>query len=276
MSTPTDAPGGTLTYLYAVGRDCPALRELASRLPGVDGGPLYPVTADGLCALVSRVPADSFGTTGLTAQLEDLARLEALARAHHAVVEAAFTAAPVLPMRLATVYLDDAGVAGTLERRHDEFDALLGRLEGHVELGVKVYADPAAAAAPEPAAATPTGTGAGRAYLRQRRATRSRSQDAYRAASELAARAAHLTGDIAASHVVHRPQQGQLAAHPGVNVANEAYLVPRSRADELRRALTGLADGVEGVSIEVTGPWAPYSFATAPPEEAPAGGGEGP
>ncbi|MGC5412281.1 GvpL/GvpF family gas vesicle protein, partial [Streptomyces sp. DT225] len=114
--------------------------------------------------------------------------------------------------------------------------------------------------------------GAGRAYLRQRQASRRKDQDAYRAASELVGRAAQLTEGVVAARVVHRPQQGQLASHPGVNVANEAYLVPRALTEELRRALTGLADRVPGVSVEVTGPWAPYSFATVPPAGDPDGG----
>ncbi|MGZ2360649.1 GvpL/GvpF family gas vesicle protein [Streptomyces sp. 372A] len=273
MSTRTETPDGArLTYVYAVGREGPALHGLASRVPGVDGRPLYPVTAGGLCALVSRVPADTFGAQGLSAQLEDLARLETLARAHHAVVDGAFAETSVLPMRLATVYLDDARVADMLLRRRGDFEGLLGRLEGHVELGMKVYADPRTAEAPAPAAVTSAGAGAGRAYLQQRRATRRRDQDAYRAASDLVVRAGELTRDVVASRVVHRPQQGQLASHSGVNVANEAYLVPRARTEELRRTLTGLADGVPGVSVEVTGPWAPYSFATPVDSD----GGEGP
>ncbi|MEU2247224.1 GvpL/GvpF family gas vesicle protein [Streptomyces sp. NPDC019224] len=280
MSTRTDTPGGLpapggeqLTYVYAVGWEGPALHALASRLPGVDGHPLHPVTAGGLCALVSLVPADTFGRHGLAAQLEDLARLETLARSHHAVVDAAFAETPVLPMRLATVYLDETRVAGMLVRRRGEFEDLLGRLEGHVELGMKVYADPRTADAPAPATAAPAGAGAGRAYLRQRQAYRRRGEDTYRAASDLVGRAARLAQDVVTSRVVHRPQQGQLASRPGVNVANEAYLVPRARTEELRRALTGLADGVPGVSVEVTGPWAPYSFATAPPAEDADGGG---
>ena len=279
MSTRTDTPDGLpgpggdqLTYVYAVGREGPALHGLAARLPGVDGRPLHAVGADGLCALVSLVPADTFSEQGLAAQMEDLARLETLARSHHAVVDAAFAEAPVLPMRLATVYLDDARVAGMLVRRRGEFEDLLGRLEGHVELGMKVYADPRTADTPAPAAVASSGAGAGRAYLQQRRATRRRDQDAYRAASDVVGRAAQLTQGVVASRVVHRPQEGQLASHSGVNVANEAYLVPRARTEELRRALTALADGVPGVSVEVTGPWAPYSFATAPPAEHPDGG----
>ncbi|MEU1370589.1 GvpL/GvpF family gas vesicle protein [Streptomyces sp. NPDC005803] len=270
MSTPPNATGGLpapgaeeMTYVYAVGRDSPALHGLASRLPGVDGRPLRPVGGGGLCALVSSVPADTFSEQGLSAQMEDLERLEAVARAHHAVVDAAFAETSVLPMRLATVYLGDARVADMLVRQRSEFQELLGRLEGHVELGVKVYADPGAATTPAPAASPSAKAGSGRAYLRQRQAQQRTSQDAYRVASDLAARAVRLAESVAASRVVHRPQQGQLASRPGVNVANEAYLVPREHTDQLSRELSALADGTPGVAVEVTGPWAPYSFATA-------------
>ncbi|MER6119487.1 GvpL/GvpF family gas vesicle protein [Streptomyces sp. NPDC001743] len=259
----TDPDVEDVTYVYAVGRDTPALHGLAARLPGVDGRPLRPVGGGGLCALVSAVPADTFSDGGLAAQMEDLDRLEAVARAHHAVVDAAFAETSVLPMRLATVYLDDARVADMLVRQRREFQELLGRLEGQVELGVKVYADPRAAAAPEPSAGASAGAGAGRAYLRQRRAQQHSSQDAYRTASALAARAAQVAESHATARAVHRPQQGQLASRPGVNVANEAYLVPREHTERLRQELSTLADGAPGVSVEVTGPWAPYSFATA-------------
>ncbi|KOG82601.1 gas vesicle synthesis protein [Streptomyces sp. MMG1522] len=264
-----------MSYVYAVGREGPALDGLAARLAGVDGRPLRPVAGGGLCALVSPVPADAFSERGLAAQMEDLDRLEAVARAHHAVVDAAFAETSVLPMRLATVYLDDARVAAMLVGQRDQFQELLGRLEGHVELGVKVYADPrAAATAPaEPAAATSSGAGAGRAYLRRRQAQQRDSQDVYQAASDLAARAAHLAEGVASSRAVHRPQQGQLAARAGVNVTNEAYLVPRDHAARLHRELAALADGAPGVAIEVTGPWAPYSFATAVVAEGADGGG---
>lgn len=280
MSTLPNAASGLpgpdaeeMTYVYAVGRDEPALHGLAARLPGVDGRPLRPVSGGGLCALVSPVPADTFSEKGLAAQMEDLDRLETVARAHHAVVDGAFAETSVLPMRLATVYLDDVRVADMLVRQRAEFAELLGRLEGHVELGVKVYADPRTAVAPAPATAPSAGAATGRDYLRQRRASRRDSEDAYRAASDVAARAAQLAQDTATSRVVHRPQQGQLASRPGVNVSNEAYLVPLAHTQRLGRELEALADGVPGVSVEVTGPWAPYSFATAVVAENADGGG---
>lgn len=249
-----------MRYVYAVARDDRALDRLTSLVTGVDRGALRLVGSRGLAALVSAVPAESFGEASLMAQLEDLGRLESLARAHHAVVDAAFAETTVLPMRLATVYRDEARVAAVLDEQYAHFEKLLRMFDGHVELGVKVYAVPHAVpdeqAETGPAASTP-----GRAYLRRRRAQRNTVRYAARAASTIAEASARESGALATARAVHRPQQGEWSDGRGENVANESYLVPLDAVDEFRGRLSALARDEPGVSIEVTGPWAPYSFA---------------
>ncbi len=262
-----------LSYVYAVGRREAPLDEVAAGLRGQDGSVLRCVTASGLRALVSSVPGDRFDEAGLRAQLEDLPALEAVARCHHAVVDAAFGHAAVLPMRLATLCLDDDRVAGMLTERAEEFRTLLHRLEGRSEWGVKVYADADAAASapagglrPETVPSAPQeGTAPaspGRAYLRQRRAQRDSAQQAYRAAESAVSRVAEAAEGLATATVAHRPQQGELATGPGENIANHAYLVDTGRGREFAAALSRAAHQAPGVRVEVTGPWAPYSFAT--------------
>ncbi|SCK53342.1 Gas vesicle synthesis protein GvpL/GvpF [Streptomyces sp. WMMB 714] len=261
-------------YVFAVGREDAPLQAAAEGLEGPTGAGVRAVYAAGLGALVSSVPAGLYDEEGLKAQLEDMERLEALARSHHAVVASAYEHTTVLPMRLATVYLDDSRVEAMLTGRKDEFAALLSRLEGQVEWGVKVYADPrgASAANPSEAPAAPAGgsgtsgggSSPGRAYLQQRRKQRNTHRDTYRAAGAVAERAAALADGIATAKVSHRPQQGELASGPGENIVNDAYLVPAARSDDFRAAVGGLAEDVPGVRVELTGPWAPYSFATPP------------
>ncbi|PJJ05832.1 gas vesicle protein GvpL/GvpF [Streptomyces sp. 2333.5] len=263
------APGTTVSYVYALSRAGTALDTRAPQLTGLDDGLLRTVTCGELSALVSSVPADAYSEEGIRARLEDLSELAAVARTHHAVIEAAYATTTVLPMRLATVYLDDARVRSMLHERRADFGELLTWLEGHVELGVKVYADPreAAAAPPDPAPATGSASAPvspGRAYLQQRRAQRRHHRDAYRAAGAVAGAVPDRVSALARARVAHRPQQGDLASGPGENISNEAYLVPAERTGQFHQALTGLADDVPGVHVEITGPWAPYSFATPP------------
>lgn len=265
METVTHPGDGELSYVYAVGRPGGDLDDATAGLTGLYGDPVRTVVSGGLAAVVSAVPAQDFGEAGLKAQLEDLARLEAVARGHHAVVDTLAARTTVLPLRLATVHLDDASTVEVLDASRSAFTELLGRLHDHVEWGVKVYADPGSAGAtvPEPDAAPSDGSASpGRAYLQRRRAQRTTRQNAHRAAQEVAARVAEAAASAAADQVAHRPQQGELAAGSGENIANYAYLVPRSRTEAFRSAVEQAARGAQGVRVEVTGPWAPYSFAS--------------
>ncbi|MDI5969019.1 GvpL/GvpF family gas vesicle protein [Streptomyces sp. SL13] len=263
-----------VSYVYAIGRAAEV--AAAGALPaGVGGAEVLPVTGGTLGALVSRVPADRFGEAGLRERLDDLAGLEAMARAHHEVVAAAYRAGVALPLRLATVYADDDRVAAVLRDREAELLGLLNRLTGHAEYGVKVYAGgPQEDVVPGAAdsAAAPAGS-PGRAYLLRRRAERDGRRSAQRAAGALADRVAEAASALATDRVVHRPQQGALATGPGENIANLAFLVPDDRAGSFVTAVQDAGVARPGTRVEVTGPWAPYSFATALPADAPQHGG---
>ncbi|MGW5663752.1 GvpL/GvpF family gas vesicle protein [Streptomyces sp. NPDC003758] len=254
-----------LCYAYAVlGASALDDKSLAS-VRGVADAPVALVRHGQVAAAVSAVPAAEFSESALRAGLEDLRWLEATARAHHFVIETLAGHTTVLPLRLATVYLDASRVREMLAGREAEFAALLDRLASHVEWGVKVYVE----APPEPPPAqAPTGAPAGeenpgRAYLRGRRHQRQAREDAWRLAEEAVRRTEEEARGLAVERTRHRPQQGGLAQVPGENIANDAYLVPRRLSEEFRDRMLHAADGLPGVRVDVTGPWAPYSF-TAP------------
>ncbi|QGV77733.1 GvpL/GvpF family gas vesicle protein [Streptomyces ficellus] len=282
---------GSVSYLYGVAETSPELRDAVLDLRGVGGAPVR-VVADGdppaLAAVVSAVPADEFEEQPLAAHLEDLAWLEAVARAHHGVVDAVAAGTTVLPLRLATIYRDDERVLAMLRAGRAAFRSRLSRLAGHVEWGVKVYAEPSAAVGAATGGAAPGGAGEepelspGRAYLRGRRHERSARDAAHRAAADAVRRVHEAALAHAAEHVRHRVQQGPLARGSSENVSNDAYLVPSGRSDAFLAAVREAATGGEGgggapVRAEITGPWAPYSFAMGAPESdgGPAGGGVG-
>lgn len=281
----TQDPAGELVYVYAVAPAGPALDDALARAgaSGMAGGPVRTVTEGPLGALVCDVPVELFGEDALTAQLNDLAALEKLAREHHGTVAALSGAVTVLPLRLATLYADDAGVRRMLRQGAEFLTARLARLAGTMEWGVKVYADltavdpagPATPDGPGAASSAPGTAGAGRAYLRQRLDRREALRRAYADAEILVGRVMERAGEFAVDRAWHRPQQGALAPTTGENIANLAFLVPFERAEAFRAAMDAF-DGVRpGTRVEVTGPWAPYSFATAAPESVPEPAAEG-
>ncbi|MEU6401543.1 GvpL/GvpF family gas vesicle protein [Streptomyces sp. NPDC046985] len=262
-----------VAYAYAVLADAPGVAAALDAVRGVAEAPVHLVARSpggALSAAVSPAPADEFQEDALRRRLEDLNWLEAVARAHHTVVEALAAHTTVLPLRLATVYRDDERVRAMLRADAEMFGQALRRLAGHVEWGVKIYleAQPeTTAAAPDPAA----GLGAGRAYLRDRRVQRQAREESYRAARQAARRVEEIGQAAASGRARHRAQQGELAAGAGENIVNDAYLVTRETAEQFRAQILEAARGLPGVRIDVTGPWAPYSFAAPPgaPGQAP-------
>ncbi|MGV9854916.1 GvpL/GvpF family gas vesicle protein [Streptomyces sp. NPDC003442] len=269
-----------MVYAYAVLRPTPEAARAVAVLRGVAHEQVGLVETGDLAAAVGPVPAAEFEEGALKAGLEELPRLEALARGHHGVVAGLAPLGAVLPLRLATVYRDEDRVRRVLQERRDQFLPLLERLAGHVEWGVKVYTDPTDSPAGDTAVpAEATGGEAalspGRAYLAARRRRRRGAEELWQTAARTAARIAEEAGGLAVGRVAHRPQRGELAQVPGggtagggkpggENIANDAYLVPADRAEEFRSRVLAAAEGQPGVRVEVTGPWAPYSFALPP------------
>jgi hypothetical protein len=238
-------------------------------LAGVSGARVRLAHAGGLTAVVSDVELTEYGADALRRNLEDLAWLEAVARAHHGDIDATARLFTVLPMRLATVYGSDAGMAAALEAFETPFQAALGRLRGRTEWGVKGYAapsphaaGPATAKPPEDGAATGEGgAGTGMAYLRRRRDALAAQRESRHAAAD-SARAVHAElSRHAADSCLHPPQSPQLSNRADAMVLNAAYLLDDDITDQFAQAVAALNDRDQRLRLELTGPWPPYSFA---------------
>ncbi|MET9828083.1 GvpL/GvpF family gas vesicle protein [Streptomyces sp. NPDC006385] len=255
-----------LRYVYAV---CHPFRSpLQVQLTGVAGAPPKQLTHRGLVAVVSTVPEADFAEEPLRAHLEDLDWLTATARAHQQVIDALTVVTTPLPLRLATVFRDDSGVRSMMEAREEDFRRVLDRLEGRVEWGVKVYADmrpaeseesvePAASAEGSTTEAKPM---SGRDYLRRRRTQTRAREDVWQNAAAFAGRLHETLSAFAEDSRLHAPQSAALSGAAGQNMLNAAYLVPRSDSEEFVELVDREKDDAPGIRVELTGPWAAYSF----------------
>lgn len=241
-----NTPEPTLTYVYAAAARTPGLGEVLTHIHGVAGASLALLASPGAgpgapVFAVSDVPAADWSEQALRTHLEDLTWLERTARAHHQVIEALAAHTTVLPLRLATLYEDTDRALAALREQHDLFAERLTLLAGHTEYGIK-------------------------AYLRTRRVQQHARDAHYRQAAQAAQHLSDTATPYATACVRHPVQSGPLTgARDGENVLNDAYLVPDERADDFRSAIERAADGLPGIRVQVTGPWAPYSFATPPP-----------
>ncbi|MER7561868.1 GvpL/GvpF family gas vesicle protein [Streptomyces sp. NPDC048523] len=247
-----------LRYVYAVCH--PFGTPLQAQLAGVAGDPPRLLHHHGLVAVVSHVPERDFAEEPLRRHLEDLEWLTGTVRAHQSVIDALTVVTTPLPLRLGTVFRDDSGVRVMIEEREESFRRTLDRLHDRVEWGVKVYAETAAADRAEPAA-TPEKPVSGRDYLRQRRQRVRSHEEMWQQAEAFATRLHETLSRYAEDARLHAPQNPTLSGASGQNILNAAYLVPRGDSEEFVEMVDRTKGEVPGMRVELTGPWAAYSFA---------------
>lgn len=244
----TTSDTGTASGLYAY-----ALLHAGTVVPGGvrgvgQGAPVGRISHEGLDILVSDVDTERLRVLS-DGDLSEDGELATWARAHDAVVRAAFAHGAVLPFRFGTVLLDRGVARRLLVAQHDTALAMLAHVRDRVEWGVRVRR----ANAPQEDA-EPADRGSGTAYLAARR-RHLRDRDERRARGRDTAVA--IRDDLAASAADVTDRAG------GDAIVDAAVLVDHSAEDGfLRRAAEHAARAADaGLTLDVTGPWPPYSFA---------------
>ena len=246
-------------------RTCPS-RSWASTA----GNEVERIEHRSLAVLVSRVPLEEFGEEPLRRNLNDFEWLERVARAHEAVLEHALADATIVPLRLCTIFADEAAAREMLDERHAALTAALEGLAGHQEWSVKLLVERdaliAAAEAAEPGEERTRPGGDGAAYLLNRREERRIGEAADRLAADLAADVHASLQDWTSDAVVRPPQNRELSGHDGDMLLNAAYLVEREKVDRLHELVAELAERHQelGARLELSGPLPPYNFVPRP------------
>ena len=256
----TDTKG---IWMYAVTDEALAGHETEAAA-GVAGEQVRSVREGGLTAVVGTVPLDDFGEAALTRNLEDLDWLERVARAHDSVVSGLSRHVPVVPLRLATVCLDDERVRGLLNEHRDQFSSALALVKGRTEWGVKAFADrKALTQAVAESQSEESNSGSGTAYLLRRRAQLAAQEGVER---DAAARADEIHDRLLRVSAAGRrgaPTDPALSGNHEWMLLNGTYLVDDDRTDEFRSEVEELGSRYPGIRLETSGPWPPYSFAGA-------------
>nr|WP_255955615.1 GvpL/GvpF family gas vesicle protein [Streptomyces sp. ODS25] len=233
----------TRRYVYAVCR--PFGAPLQAELLGVADTPVKVLPHAGLVAVTGVVPARDFAPAGLAARLADPGWVATTVRAHQRVVAALTTVTSPLPLRPMTVVRDDSAVRTLIEAHQASFRRTLDRLAGQVEWGVKLFVERA-----------------------ERDGTREEAGELGRRLHERLCR----TAGEARLEPPNRPwsiRSGppELVGPAGVLVLDAAYLVDRAAAGDFVAQVDEVKGTVPGLRVELSGPWAAYSF-SAPPQDA--------
>lgn len=213
-----------MLHMYALVRHPAAMPGVR----GIDDAPLRTsAAADGIDAVVSETRPEPSPPT------------EAAILAHAQVVEAVAAANDsVLPARFSGAIAGDDELRQRLAGRRDQILQALERVDGCVEIGLRVLAEPR-----EDRAQAASGS----EYMRRRLDEIARAEQLARNLHEALASAA-------------RESSCNVLARRDV-VLTGAYLVARADLDDFHTTLREVERNLAGVTLVTTGPWPPYSFA---------------
>ena len=260
----------TLTYVYCLVRSPrrPSMRGVPPGMPGAEGVRVVDAGA-GVWAVVSSVPSGGYDEAALAAGLQDLDWVGGRAMVHEAVVEHFLGAPAVLPMQLFTLFTSDQRALAHVARDRRRIDAILARLEGQVEWGVRLSFDEAAV---RDAVERQHGAGgarrdraavSGAAYLARKRDLLDVARGQLAAARTGADR---LYRTLARAAADARRRTATEQAVPGSRLLlDAAFLVPARAAKAFRTLLRREARALEasGIMASMTGPWPAYNFIDA-------------
>ncbi|MBX3471551.1 MAG: GvpL/GvpF family gas vesicle protein, partial [Planctomycetes bacterium] len=254
----------TYVYCLVAAERRPGFRDVPRGLPDL-GPPRLLGVSVGLWAVVADAPAGRLDAAAVERGLRDLEWVAARAAAHEAVVERWLDEA-VVPLRLFTLFRDDASALEHLRARAEDVRAAAAAARGCREWTLRVLVDPARARvaararADEAATAEATASSAGQAFLERKR----RERDAQRAASaDVRAEARSAVEALAAR--ARRTFVDPAPAAAERLVAEATFLVPRAGEPGFLGEAEAACARLEAVGCEgrLSGPWPPYRAARA-------------
>ena len=271
---------GVVYYVYAIGerrKEGVSDDEGAPGLPA-DVEPILPGAAiemiayRNLHAICSPVPLTEFSQAALEENLKKTDWVRACVIAHQVTLAALLASYTIIPLKFCTVYLNRERVMQTLIDHGADFEATLNLLRGATEWGVKVYCNLPTYARQVEASSD--------ALAAQRDAVeRSRPGTAYFLRKKLEQAALREAERIVTTQVqdihtqlaaqsrrtkLNKAQTAQEHGHSDEMFLNAAYLVENANSEEFQRTFDGLVNTLDkaGFTIDLTGPWPPYNFAT--------------
>lgn len=237
----------------------------APGLAGIDEAhPVQTIVEADVAAVVSNVMLDQFGDDTLRANLSDMHWVEHTARRHQQVLHEVIEQCTPIPMRMCTVYRDEAGLRSMLARDHDALAAALRELDARLEWGVKVFRRGASASGVATGSST-LAASSGTAYLQTRLAERDAGAQLQADQGLACDRVHEQLCDTAVACRLNPLQRPEVSGRGDAMVMNASYLVANEDGDLFGQRFATLRDesGQRGLELELTGPWPPYNFVPA-------------
>lgn len=244
-----------------------------AEIRGVDGQPVHLIDDDGLCVVVSHLRRPPGAVSADVSHILDFEK----------VVEVFHRDRTVLPFRFGCVLDGEIRVREVLRARRGEYQTFLRRLNGCVEMGVRLLlprkerTPSGEGVSPDSAVddAVPADTSPGLRYLNDRRA-RYREEERLAHEEEEDHTVERCRTAFAGLYADFRSERSRIRGpgafkgdqtasrwrndrERGVRMASLVFLVKRDQEKAFREAFRVLSRE-KGMTVLLSGPWPPYNF----------------
>jgi hypothetical protein len=197
------------------------------------------IEAHGLAAAVRRVEEGS-SARSVTSLLE-----------YGRVVEAMHARGAVIPLRYGCLMESESAIGRLLDDHRQEYEALLGRLRGMTEMGIRLLWPPRTRPSPE------SSSSPGSRYVASLR-------NRYTSGDSLAGDEAQLADEITALlRGCYTEQRREVSPSNRGRLVSLYYLTPKDGVERWRQAARHVCPP-SGVKSMISGPWPPYNFVVSP------------
>lgn len=251
----------TACYLYCV---CPSRHEFRVPAAGIADAPVLAHQKEDLVAIWSEVVLDEFCGEAAEERMKDLAWVAPRAAQHESVIEEILRQGPVLPTRFATLFRSIETLEAHLAQRHDCIALFFARLGRKREWAVKGLLDQRAVRRVD-GAEIAAGDSPGARYLHHKRSESVTSTNRAQRLREIC-RSAALELQHAAEGFQERRIPPYLSPETGIRlIFNWAFLLSPDNEAKFGACVNRLDSehARDGLSLRLSGPWPPYSFAPA-------------
>jgi hypothetical protein len=250
-------------YVYAVTRE-----PVTPDAEAVDGTRRFgSATANGICAVFTPVDAEAFSQEAIDRRAKDLEWLGAIGYRHQSVMSELMKLTSIVPLRAFALFSGEPAVRAYLEEHHELLSKTLERLDGKQEWTLQIELEPSKwsdALADrvaslrdlqnEIASASP-----GKAFLLKKKLDDEKKRASRTAETDLVGEIERSVLEKLRCETVSELRERRDGAFPQINV-----LINRDEEAVLQELTAELSARYEpeGVTLGVTGPWPPYTFAT--------------
>lgn len=252
----------SVLYVYAITRDA-----ISPHGEAVDGSANFQsIARSGVAAVCTPVSDEQFSQEGIDRRAGDLEWLGAIGYRHQAIVADLMKHTAIIPLRAFTLFRSEESVASYLEENHAALRKMLDRLDGKQEWTVRIEFEPErwreALGARVPSLSSLQGeietAGAGKAFLLKKKLDEERKKASRTAEKQLVEEVERELCTRMRCDSIAETREQREGAFPQINL-----LINRDEDATLGGLHAELSDryAPEGVTLSLTGPWPPYTFA---------------